>query len=106
MPKGRYNLNSLIKIAKNLLTSGNYLDEIGLVSEANKVSEVLSNLLKKAQEDGEYEGLSPEEIDSDFSRKTVEEIMEDFRLLSEEEKDNLLAAIIEDLDHDSYSNEE
>jgi hypothetical protein len=99
-------LNSLIKIAKNLLTSGNYLDEIGLVSEANKVSEVLSNLLKKAQEDGEYEGLSPEEIDSDFSRKTVEEIMEDFRLLSEEDKDNLLAAIIEDLDHDSYSNEE
>jgi hypothetical protein len=99
-------LNSLIKIAKNLLTSGNYLDEIGLVSEANKVSEVLSNLLKKAQEDGEYEGLSPEEIDSDFSRKTVEEIMDDFRLLSEEDKDNLLAAIIEDLDHDSYSNEE
>lgn len=99
-------MNSLIKIAKNLLTSGNYLDEIGLVSEANKVSEVLSNLLKKAQEDGEYEGLSPEEIDSDFSRKTVEEIMEDFRLLSEEDKDNLLAAIIEDLDHDSYSNEE
>jgi hypothetical protein len=99
-------LNSLIKIAKNLLTSGNYLDEIGLVSEANKVSEVLLNLLKKAQEDGEYEGLSPEEIDSDFSRKTVEEIMEDFRLLSEEDKDNLLAAIIEDLDHDSYSNEE
>ena len=98
-------MNSLIKIAKNLLTSGNYLDEIGLVSEANKVSEVLSNLLKKAQEDGEYEGLSPEEIDSDFSRKTVEEIMEDFRLLSEEDKDNLLAAIIEDLDHDSYSNE-
>jgi hypothetical protein len=99
-------LNSLIKIAKNLLTSGNYLDEIGLVSEANKVSEVLSNLLKKAQEDGEYEGLSPEEIDSDFSRKTVEEIMEDFRSLSEEDKDNLLAAIIEDLDHNSYSNEE
>ena len=99
-------MNSLIKIAKNLLTSGNYLDEIGLVSEANKVSEVLLNLLKKAQEDGEYEGLSPEEIDSDFSRKTVEEIMEDFRLLSEEDKDNLLAAIIEDLDHDSYSNEE
>lgn len=99
-------MNSLIKIAKNLLTSGNYLDEIGLVSEANKVSEVLSNLLKKAQEDGEYEGLSPEEIDSDFSRKTVEEIMDDFRLLSEEDKDNLLAAIIEDLDHDSYSNEE
>ncbi len=99
-------MNSLIKIAKNLLTSGNYLDEIGLVSEANKVSEVLSNLLKKAQEDGEYEGLSPEEIDSDFSIKTVKEIMEDFRLLSEEDKDNLLAAIIEDLDHDSYSNEE
>jgi hypothetical protein len=106
MPKGRYGVDSLIKkLAKNLFISGNHLDEIGLVSEANKVSDVLSNLLKKAQEDGEYEGLSAEEIDSGFSKKTVDEIMEDFRLLSEEEKDRLLAEIIQELDY-SDSNEE
>lgn len=99
-------MDSLIKkLAKNLFIAGNHLDEIGLVSEANKVSAVLANLIKKAEEDGEYESISEQYLTSESEQKTVEEIMGDFRKLSEEDKDNLLASIIEELDMNSFSEE-
>lgn len=98
-------MESLIKkLAKNLFIAGNHLDEIGLVAEANKVSDVLVNLIKKAEEYGE-EVPSEQDLNSEGSTKTVEEIMEYFRELSEDDKDNLLASIIEELDKNSFSEE-
>ncbi len=98
-------MESLIKkLAKNLFIAGNHLDEIGLVAEANKVSDVLVNLIKKAEEYGE-EVPSEQDLNSESSTKTVEEIMEYFRELSEDDKDNLLASIIEELDRNSFSEE-
>ena len=99
-------MDSLVKkLAKNLFIAGNHLDEIGLVAEANKVSDVLVKLIKKAEEDGNYEIMDEQELSSESSTKTVEELMEYFRELSEDDKDNFLASIIEEEDRKSFLEE-
>ena len=99
-------MDSLVKkLAKNLFIAGNHLDEIGLVAEANKVSDVLVKLIKKAEEDGDYEIMDEQELSSESPTKTVEELMEYFRELSEDDKDNFLASIIEEEDRKSFLEE-